>query len=196
MLLDNSFDVWHVCKFGPILSLTRVNWSSPVAGLLFKHPDYATEVLAYIERCWAIFQGQCKVIPPPANDESMTCRELLWLFKVGQTYCKKKLENYKRLVLWSGLSYIGFQDLRLLDENLTTARVMEMVTAGRPDNQNFSSFLYVKVDLHHLISLFCLQCHSPNRLDIPSLLCFSFPSWTSLRFSWNVRRWSVLVPKS
>lgn len=57
--------------------------SSSVAGLLFKHPDYATEALAYIERCWAIFQSHCKAILPPANDESMTCRDMLWLFKVG-----------------------------------------------------------------------------------------------------------------
>lgn len=64
--------------------------SSSISGLLFKHPDYATEALAYIERCWAIFQSHCKANLSPANDESMTCRDLLWLFKVAQMHCKRK----------------------------------------------------------------------------------------------------------
>lgn len=55
---------------------------SPVAGLLFKYPDYTAEALAYIERCWVIFQNHCKAILPPTHEESMTCRDLLWLFKV------------------------------------------------------------------------------------------------------------------
>lgn len=56
------------------------------------------------------------------------------------------------------LPQILFQDLELLDETLTTARVMEMVTADRPDPLNFSSFLYVKVNLHHFVSLSCAWC--------------------------------------
>lgn len=82
----------------------------------------------------------------------MTCRDLLWLFKVRQTHRKKlKTELEKIYILIRAfLSENVFQDLKLLDKTLTTARVMEMVTADRPDPQNFSSFLYVKVDLRHL----------------------------------------------
>lgn len=38
-----------------------------------------------------------------------------------------------------------FQDLNLLDHNLTTARVMEIITADRSDPQNYSSCLDVEV---------------------------------------------------
>lgn len=84
----------------------------------------------------------------------MTCRDLLWLFKVRQTHDKKKQKKRELekiyILIRAFLSENVFQDLNLLDKTLTTARVMEMVTADRPDPQNFSSFLYVKVDLHHL----------------------------------------------
>lgn len=53
-----------------------------------------------------------------------------------------------------------------------------MVTAGRPEGQNFSSFLYVKVDLLHRVSQFCVQCRFQKRpwpaIPSPALLQLSF----------------------
>lgn len=48
---------------------------------------------------------------------------------------------------------------------------MEMVTAGRPDPQNFSSFLYVKVD------------HAPPGLDVLCTVLFSEWAFTQCSFS-------------
>lgn len=64
-------------------------YGSSAAGLLFRRPEYTVEALNYLERCWDIYQAHCKVNPPPRDDKSMTCRELLWLFKVQQTHHKR-----------------------------------------------------------------------------------------------------------
>ncbi|XP_071402286.1 radial spoke head 10 homolog B [Centroberyx affinis] len=87
-----------------------------VKGFLFSHPVRALVALNYTERCWEVYQAHCRVSPAPSADRTMTCRHLLWMFK----------------------------DLSLLDTKLTTARLLEIITAESVDPSNLS---YCNLDL-------------------------------------------------
>ncbi|MEQ2221713.1 hypothetical protein ILYODFUR_018485, partial [Ilyodon furcidens] len=81
-----------------------------VKGFLFKQPELTVEALKFANRCWEIFDTFCRVYLTHRDDESMTCRQLLWMFK----------------------------DLGLFDHQLTTAKLLELITAeNRNNNQSF-----------------------------------------------------------
>ncbi|XP_035514034.1 radial spoke head 10 homolog B isoform X2 [Morone saxatilis] len=82
-----------------------------VKGFLFKQPGFTVVSVNYLNKCWEIYQAYCKVNAAPRDDQTMTCRHMLWMFK----------------------------DLHLLDNNLTTERLLEIITAESRDPSNLSS---------------------------------------------------------
>nr|XP_046234189.1 radial spoke head 10 homolog B isoform X2 [Scatophagus argus] len=88
-----------------------------VKGFLFGKPDCAVVAVNYLKKCWEIYEAYCKVNPAPRDDKTMTCRELLWMFK----------------------------DLLLLDNNLTTTRLLEIITAESRDPSNLSSCVDLEI---------------------------------------------------
>ncbi|XP_042253441.1 radial spoke head 10 homolog B isoform X1 [Thunnus maccoyii] len=89
-----------------------------VKGFLFKWPECSTAVsVKYLKKCWEIYQAYCRVNAAPRDDYTMTCRHLLWMFK----------------------------ELHLLDSKLTTARLLEVITAESHDPSNPSSCLDLEI---------------------------------------------------
>ncbi|XP_073346399.1 radial spoke head 10 homolog B [Pagrus major] len=88
-----------------------------VKDFLFKQPDCAVVAVNYLKKSWEIYQTYCEVSVAARDDQSMTCRHLLWLFK----------------------------DLHLLDNNLTTLKLMEIITAESRDPSNLSSCLDLEI---------------------------------------------------
>nr|XP_020471525.1 radial spoke head 10 homolog B2 isoform X2 [Monopterus albus] len=84
-----------------------------VKGFLFGQPDLSLVAVNYMKRCWEVYQAYCRVNAAPRNDRTMTYRHLLWMFK----------------------------DLHLLDNKLTTVRLLEIITAESPEPKNLSSCL-------------------------------------------------------
>ncbi|CAG5909402.1 unnamed protein product [Menidia menidia] len=87
-----------------------------VKDFLFKHPDFSVEAMKYTTRCWEVYETFCKA-SAACRDKTMTCRHLLWMFK----------------------------DLHLLDHMLTTARLLEIITAESGDHSNLSSHLELEL---------------------------------------------------
>ncbi|XP_047232322.1 radial spoke head 10 homolog B isoform X3 [Girardinichthys multiradiatus] len=85
-----------------------------VKGFLFKQPEITVEALKFANRCWEIFDTFCRVYLTHRDDESMTCRQLLWMFK----------------------------DLGLFDHQLTTTKLLELITA---ENNNQSSCVELEI---------------------------------------------------
>ncbi|XP_030019125.1 radial spoke head 10 homolog B [Sphaeramia orbicularis] len=88
-----------------------------VKGFLFRHSDSTLEALKYMEKSWEIYQAYSRVNAAPRDDKTMTCRHLLWMFK----------------------------DLHLFDNNLTAARLLEIITAESHDPSNQSSSLDLEI---------------------------------------------------
>ncbi|KAG8009050.1 Radial spoke head 10-like protein B [Nibea albiflora] len=88
-----------------------------VKGLLFRQPDCAVVAVNYIKKCWEIYQAYCRVSASTGDDQTMTCKQLLWMFK----------------------------DLHLLDNNLTTATLLEIITAESRVLGNLSSCLDLEI---------------------------------------------------
>ncbi|KAK9530620.1 hypothetical protein VZT92_012109 [Zoarces viviparus] len=88
-----------------------------VKGFLFRQPDCAVAAMSYSKKCWEVYQAYCKVNVTPRDDQTMTYRQLLWMFK----------------------------DLHLLDTNLTTARLMQVITAESRDPGNLSACLDLEI---------------------------------------------------
>ncbi|KAG9267695.1 hypothetical protein AMEX_G18561 [Astyanax mexicanus] len=76
-----------------------------VKGPLFCHPLKAVAGRKYIGRCWEIYQAFCTTANSAAlSDQTMTARHFIWMFK----------------------------NLGLFDSELTTARVLEILSLGNP----------------------------------------------------------------
>ncbi|XP_049418565.1 radial spoke head 10 homolog B isoform X2 [Epinephelus fuscoguttatus] len=88
-----------------------------VKGFLFRQPDCAVVTVSYVKKCWEVYQAHCKASAAPRDDQTMTCRHLLWMFK----------------------------DLHLLDSNLTTARLLQIITAESHDPSNLSGCLDLEI---------------------------------------------------
>nr|XP_019938537.1 PREDICTED: radial spoke head 10 homolog B2 [Paralichthys olivaceus] len=88
-----------------------------VKGFLFGQPDISAAALNYMSRCWDVYQARCRVHAAPGDDQTMTCRQLLWMFK----------------------------DLRLLDNNLTTVRLLNIIAAESQEPNNVSSCLNLEI---------------------------------------------------
>ncbi|TKS90032.1 Radial spoke head 10 -like protein B [Collichthys lucidus] len=84
-----------------------------VKGFLFRQPDCAVVAMNYLKKCWEVYQAYCRVNAFTEDDQTMTCKQLLWMFK----------------------------DLHLLDNNLTAATLMEIITAETHVLSNLSSCL-------------------------------------------------------
>ncbi|KAA8581778.1 hypothetical protein FQN60_003359 [Etheostoma spectabile] len=80
-------------------------------------PDCAVVAMNYLKKSYEVFQTYCKVNAAPRDDQTMTCRHLLWMFR----------------------------DLHLLDNNLTTARLLQVITAESRDHRNLSSCLDLEI---------------------------------------------------
>lgn len=57
-------------------------------GFLFRQPDCAVVAMNYIKKCWEVYQAYCRVNASTEDDQTMTCKQLLWMFKVQQTLKK------------------------------------------------------------------------------------------------------------
>ncbi|XP_074475407.1 radial spoke head 10 homolog B isoform X2 [Sebastes fasciatus] len=90
--------------------------SKNVKGFLFRQPDCAVVAESYLKKCWEVYQAYCKV-NAARGDQTMTCRHLLWMFK----------------------------DLHLLDNNLTTARLLQIITAESQDPSYLTSCLDLEI---------------------------------------------------
>ncbi|XP_028423329.1 radial spoke head 10 homolog B isoform X2 [Perca flavescens] len=88
-----------------------------VKGFLFRQPDCAVVAVNYLKKSYEVYQANCKVNAAPREDQTMTCRHLLWMFR----------------------------DLHLLDNNLTTARLLQVITAESRDHRNLSSCLDLEI---------------------------------------------------
>ncbi|KAG7226419.1 hypothetical protein INR49_013831 [Caranx melampygus] len=88
-----------------------------VKGFLFGQPDLTLVSMNHMKRCWEIYQANCRVHSALGDDQTMICRHMLWMFK----------------------------DLRLLDDKLTTARLLKVITAESRDPDNLSSCLNLEV---------------------------------------------------
>ncbi|XP_039643225.1 radial spoke head 10 homolog B isoform X2 [Perca fluviatilis] len=88
-----------------------------VKGFLFRQPDCAVVAVNYLKKSYEVYQAYCKVNAAPREDQTMTCRHLLWMFR----------------------------DLHLLDNNLTTARLLQVITAESRDHRNLSSCLDLEI---------------------------------------------------
>ncbi|CAJ1080725.1 radial spoke head 10 homolog B isoform X1 [Xyrichtys novacula] len=88
-----------------------------VKGFLFSKPCGDVMALDYLKKCWEIYQTYCKVYKPPRNEQIMTCRQLLWMFK----------------------------DLNLLDNNLTVRKLLQIITSESSDPSNFTSCLDLEI---------------------------------------------------
>ncbi|XP_065805550.1 radial spoke head 10 homolog B [Labrus bergylta] len=86
-------------------------------GFLFRQPDCAVVALNYFQKCWEIYQAYCKDFTAPRDEQTMTCRHLLWIFK----------------------------DLHLLDNNLTVEKLLEIITSESNDPSNYSSCLDLEI---------------------------------------------------
>ncbi|KAI4807482.1 hypothetical protein KUCAC02_027288 [Chaenocephalus aceratus] len=103
--------------FSKLMTDNIIPNASNVKGFMFRHPDCAEVAVSYLEKCWEVYQDYCRVIAAPREDRTMTCRHLLWMFK----------------------------DLHLLDSNLSTARLLQIITAESQDPSNTSSCLDLEI---------------------------------------------------
>ncbi|KAM9837984.1 radial spoke head 10 homolog B [Aulostomus maculatus] len=87
-----------------------------VKGFLFRQPECAVLAMKYIQKCRDVYQAFSRATAA-GNGHAMTYRHLLWMFK----------------------------DLNLLDDKLTTARLLEVITAESPDPTNPSSCMDVEI---------------------------------------------------
>ncbi|KAM6896889.1 radial spoke head 10 homolog B [Xenentodon cancila] len=88
-----------------------------VKGFLFRQPDFAVVAMKYMKKCWEIYQVFCRVKTIHKDDVTMTCRHLLWMFK----------------------------DLCLLDQNMTTARLLEIIAVETSDPKNLSACMDLEI---------------------------------------------------
>ncbi|XP_022598078.1 radial spoke head 10 homolog B-like [Seriola dumerili] len=88
-----------------------------VKGFLFGEPHLSVAAGNYMKRCWEVYQVYCSVHAALGDDQTMTYRHMLWMFK----------------------------DLRLLDDKLTTARLLKIITAECRDPNNLSSCLNLEI---------------------------------------------------
>ena len=199
-------------------------------GFLFRQPDCAVVAVNYLKKSYEVYQAYCKVNAAPREDQTMTCRHLLWMFRVQQTVtrrlpyiltsysflplnirhgcslcCLLLQQNQKAVQFWVTwknkllpafstfmitLCWLVYcnpcQDLHLLDNNLTTARLLQVITAESRDHRNLSSCLDLEVRpwcLHQLTNELFLSAHWQISIHLLTLfLCIPFPLSTRLLF--------------
>uniref|UniRef100_A0A8C2ZBM5 Radial spoke head 10 homolog B n=1 Tax=Cyclopterus lumpus TaxID=8103 RepID=A0A8C2ZBM5_CYCLU len=66
--------------FSKLMTYNILPGSKNVKGFLFRQPDRAVVAVSYLKKCWEVYQVYCKINVIP--DQSMTCRHLLWMFKI------------------------------------------------------------------------------------------------------------------
>lgn len=52
------------------------------SGFVFRQPDYTVVAVNHLQKCWEMYKNYCKNSAATRSDETMTCRDLLWMFKV------------------------------------------------------------------------------------------------------------------
>lgn len=52
------------------------------SGFLFRQPDCTAAAVTHLQKCWKMYKNYCKSSPSTKGDQTMTCRDLLWMFKV------------------------------------------------------------------------------------------------------------------
>ncbi|KAF0025234.1 hypothetical protein F2P81_022115 [Scophthalmus maximus] len=62
------------------ITLTQI--ARLIKGFLFGQPDLSVVAMKYTSRCWEVYQAYSAVHAAPSEDQTMTCRHLLWMFKI------------------------------------------------------------------------------------------------------------------
>ncbi|XP_029312603.1 LOW QUALITY PROTEIN: radial spoke head 10 homolog B [Cottoperca gobio] len=88
-----------------------------VKGFLFRQPDCAAVAVSYSEKCWEVYQTYCRVSAASREEQTMTGRHLLRMFK----------------------------DLHLLDNQLTSARLLQIIAAESREPSNPSACLDLEI---------------------------------------------------
>ncbi|KAI3365588.1 hypothetical protein L3Q82_010663 [Scortum barcoo] len=113
LMSDNILPNAKNVKVLPVLT----NYGCVHPGFLLRQPDCAEVALNYSKKCWEVYQAYSTVNSANRYDRTMTCRQLLRMFK----------------------------DLHLLDNKLTTARLLNIITAENRDPSNLSSGLDMEI---------------------------------------------------
>ncbi|KAL7869040.1 hypothetical protein AOLI_G00130280 [Acnodon oligacanthus] len=101
--IRTSKNVLSEC-FSKLMKENIIPNAKNVKGPLFCHHLRAVIGLNYIDRCWEIYQVFCKANNTTLSNQTMTARHFIWMLK----------------------------DLGLLDNELTTARTLEILSLGNP----------------------------------------------------------------
>ncbi|XP_076856377.1 radial spoke head 10 homolog B isoform X2 [Brachyhypopomus gauderio] len=100
---ESSVNVLEEC-FSRLMRQNIIPNAKNIKGPLFCQPLHAATGMTYIDRCWDIYQALCKDNSSSSSGHTMTARHFLWMFK----------------------------DLGLFDSELTTAKVLEVLSAENP----------------------------------------------------------------
>lgn len=49
---------------------------------MFRQPDYAAFAVNHLKKFWKMYENYCKRDTATKDDQTMTCRDLLFMFKV------------------------------------------------------------------------------------------------------------------
>ncbi|XP_061564104.1 radial spoke head 10 homolog B [Cololabis saira] len=111
-----------------------------VKGFLFRQPDFAVVAMKYMKKCWGIYQVFCRLRTTHKDDVTMTCRHLLWMFK----------------------------DLCLLDQKMTTARLLEIIAAETSEPENLTACLDLEITFLEFfeVLLGCAEVKCPQDSDV------------------------------
>ncbi|XP_056153551.1 radial spoke head 10 homolog B [Lampris incognitus] len=101
---QTSHNILAMC-FSKMMKENILPNAKNVKGHLFSNVVHAVVAGNYIERCWVIYRDLSMVSSALRTDHTVTCRHLVWMFK----------------------------DLGLFDSNLTTRRLLEIMTAEELD---------------------------------------------------------------
>ncbi|XP_016889858.1 radial spoke head 10 homolog B isoform X2 [Cynoglossus semilaevis] len=88
-----------------------------VKGFVFRLPDCSATTMTYMKRCWEVYHIYGRLYAGSTDDKMMTYRHLLWLYR----------------------------DLHLLDDKLTTVKLLKIITLESPEPNNLTSSLSLKI---------------------------------------------------
>lgn len=83
-LRKHTHSIQHLSLYYAVIAVL-INYGCVDPGFLFRQPDCAAVAVNYSKKCWEVYQAYCKVNAAPRDDQTMTCRQLLWMFKVQRT---------------------------------------------------------------------------------------------------------------
>ncbi|XP_067859868.1 radial spoke head 10 homolog B isoform X1 [Heptranchias perlo] len=102
--------------FSKLMTNNLIPYACNVKGSLFQGRQSTTVILGYVNKCWEVYRVYCVQNRRPPNTHIMTMRHFIWMLK----------------------------DLNLLSKNLTTTRLVEILSE---DNPAVSDGTYCNMDI-------------------------------------------------